>query len=227
MMSARATAQKPAGRGVDRKTRLDPAHNAALRARQQAGAAAQFTRGRLSHRYRRHPLRTLVLPARDGQAHVPFQPRRRSSYLEDFIERGFKGVTGIWSNTVGFPKTHQLLNGGARDGDRLRHWTRRQMFPARFWYTAYPALTLLRIRNNAEIRQGLATARTEAQAAHWLSLFGSMPKPDHRSGRSMTDPACRRNALPRHPKIGPGRHARPAVRPAFTSRFGTILLSSA
>lgn len=98
------------------------------------------------------------------------------SYLEDFIERGFRGVTGIWSNTVGFPRTRGLLNGGARDGDRLRRWTRRQMFPVRFWYTAYPTLTLARIRINARIREGLATAHTEDAARKWLGLFGSMPE---------------------------------------------------
>jgi deferrochelatase/peroxidase EfeB len=99
------------------------------------------------------------------------------SYLEDFIERGYRGVTAIWSNTVGFPKTKNLLDGGAKDGDRLRRWTRRQMFPALFWYTAYPDLTLSRIRTNAAIRQGLATAKSEAEAADWLTCFGSAPRP--------------------------------------------------
>jgi deferrochelatase/peroxidase EfeB len=98
-------------------------------------------------------------------------------YLEDFIELAARGVTGIWSNTVGFPKTRNLLFGGATDGDRLRRWTRRQQYPRRIWYSAYPRLTVPRVRTNAAIRQGIASARTEQQAADWLSCFGSSPCP--------------------------------------------------
>ena len=100
------------------------------------------------------------------------------------------------------------------------------MFPASFWYTAYPTLTLLRIRNNAEIRQGLATARTEAQAAQWLALFGSVPKPTHQ----IRQPGLSQADMP--PETPPPRHAKidladvPALLFGSLShlRFGTILL---
>jgi deferrochelatase/peroxidase EfeB len=98
-------------------------------------------------------------------------------YLEDFIEIAYQGVNGIWSNTVGFPRTRNLFVGGARDGDRLRRWTRRQQIPTPVWYSAYPTLTLGRIRTNAAIRQGVASAVTEADAADWLACFGSAPRP--------------------------------------------------
>lgn len=97
------------------------------------------------------------------------------SYLEDFIEKASRGVTGIWSNTVGFPKSENLIFKGADDGDRLRRWTRRQQRTTWFWYTAYPDLTLNRIRVNAAIRQGISQARSEADATDWLSCFGSEP----------------------------------------------------
>lgn len=99
------------------------------------------------------------------------------SYLENFVEEAHQGVTGIWSNTVGFPKTSNLFGQGAADGDRLRRWTRRQQYPSRTWYTAYPSYTLARIRTNAAIRQGFVRASTEADAADWLSCFGSAPRP--------------------------------------------------
>ena len=44
--------------------------------------------------------------------------------------------------------------------------------PSRFWYSAYPQLTTDRIRTNAAIRHGFASASTEGQAAKWLALFG-------------------------------------------------------
>jgi hypothetical protein len=108
------------------------------------------------------------------------------SYLEDFIEEAYQGVSGIWSNTVDFPKTDNLFgvtvlgngtNRGANDGDRLRRWTRRQQYVSRVWYSAYTDLTLDRIRTNAAIQQGIAVARTEADAEDWLSCFGSTPRP--------------------------------------------------
>lgn len=99
------------------------------------------------------------------------------SYLENFIQEAHQGVSGIWSNTVGFPKTSNLFFDGASDGNRLRRWTRRQQYPSYFWYSAYPKLTLARIRLNAAIRQGIALATTEEEAADWLACFGSAPRP--------------------------------------------------
>jgi Dyp-type peroxidase family len=100
------------------------------------------------------------------------------SYVEDFIQLAHDGVTAIWSNTRDFPRTHNLFGDGASDGDRLRRWTRNQMYPPLFWYSAYPKLTLTRIRTNAAIRLGLASARTDDDdAENWLSCFGSAPRP--------------------------------------------------
>jgi deferrochelatase/peroxidase EfeB len=99
------------------------------------------------------------------------------SYLEDFITKAHSGLTGIWSNTVGFPKTSNLFAKGATDGDRFKRWGRRQQIPTAFWYTAYPSLTTANIRTNAAIRQGLGAVMTEDEARSWLSLFGSEVRP--------------------------------------------------
>ncbi|MEA2917992.1 MAG: hypothetical protein QOJ15_10073, partial [Bradyrhizobium sp.] len=99
------------------------------------------------------------------------------SYLEDFITKAHSGLTGIWSNTVGFPRASNLFMDGATDGDRFKRWARRQQIPTAFWYTAYPGLTTANIRTNAAIRQGLGAAMTEDEAQSWLSLFGSEARP--------------------------------------------------
>lgn len=99
------------------------------------------------------------------------------SYLEDFITKAANGLTGVWSNTIGFPKSLNLFQGGATDGDRFKRWARRQQQPTRFWYSAYPHLTTARVRTNAAIRQGLATVSTTDEASAWLSLFGSNSPP--------------------------------------------------
>lgn len=124
-----------------------------------------------------HFARWLVPPGTDRLVFFSNFDGAWESYLENFIEQSDKGVNIIWSNARGFPKTQKLVFGGARDGDRLKRWVRRQQLPSRFWYSAYPTLTLPRIRTNAAIRQGIALAATDAEAEDWLSCFGSLPRP--------------------------------------------------
>ncbi len=99
------------------------------------------------------------------------------SYLEDFITIAHTGLTGVWSNTEGFPRTSNLVQKGASDGDFFKRWARRQQVPTGCWYSAYPQLTTTNIRTNAAIRQGLGTILTEEEARRWLLLFGAGPRP--------------------------------------------------
>jgi len=99
------------------------------------------------------------------------------SYLEDFITKAHFGLTGVWSNTEGFPRTSNLVQQGASDGDFFKWWARRQQVPTGCWYSAYPQLTTTNIRTNAAIRQGLGTILTEEEARRWLLLFGAAPRP--------------------------------------------------
>ena len=99
------------------------------------------------------------------------------SYLEDFITIAHAGLTGVWSNTEGFPRTSNLVQHGASDGDFFKRWARRQQVPTGCWYSAYPQLTTTNIRTNAAIRQGLGTILTEEEARRWLLLFGAGPRP--------------------------------------------------
>lgn len=94
------------------------------------------------------------------------------SYLEDFIARLRQGLSSLWSNTCDFPRTNNLVNGGAGDGARFKRWARCQQLPTPVWHTAYPDLTAAAIRTNAAIRLGLASANSEAIAAQWLSRIG-------------------------------------------------------
>jgi deferrochelatase/peroxidase EfeB len=90
---------------------------------------------------------------------------------------GASGVSSIWSNCVGFPRTRLLFHDGAADRDRLVRWARRQQRPVPFWYSRYPRTTTDRVRTNAAIRQGLANASTAQDADDWLACFGSAPRP--------------------------------------------------
>lgn len=102
------------------------------------------------------------------------------AYLEDFITLAHAGLTGVWSNAVGFPRTTNLVNDGATDGERFKRFARQSMEPTRFWYSAYPELDTDMIRANADIRRGLSGAMTEDAAQRWLSRFGSSLRPEQK-----------------------------------------------
>jgi hypothetical protein len=120
-----------------------------------------------------HFLQWALLPDSNQLIFISHYDGSWASYLEDFINLVPQGPSAIWSNCAGFPRTRFLFFDGATDGDRFRQYARRQQIPAGFWYAAYPDLTLERIRINARIRRGLATACTDTDARSWLALFGA------------------------------------------------------
>ena len=94
------------------------------------------------------------------------------NYLDDFIDKAASGLTAIWSNTVGFPKTRWLfLKGGARDAQRFKAYARGSQVPTQVWYSAYKKLTVQNINNNSLIRVGLNGTLTEKELRHWLRRF--------------------------------------------------------
>lgn len=105
------------------------------------------------------------------------------SYLEDFIFKATPGLTSIWGNCRGFPKTENLFFKGAQDGDRFKRFARRTMKPTPFWYSAYPQLTCQHVRRHALIVSGLndknGIGEDVSAAEAWVQLFGSLPRPDY------------------------------------------------
>ncbi len=89
------------------------------------------------------------------------------SYLGDFINEASSGLSAVWSNTVGYPRTTWLLKAGARDAARFLAWTRQHQVYSQVWYSAYPGLSILNINDNTEIRRGLASDST-MEASTWL-----------------------------------------------------------
>jgi hypothetical protein len=91
------------------------------------------------------------------------------SYLGDFVDKASKGLTGIWSNTVKFPRTVLLVYRGAADGPRFLEWARANQSPTGAWYTAYPAATMATIDNDSALRKDLFTELDAEEAAAWLA----------------------------------------------------------
>jgi Dyp-type peroxidase family len=91
------------------------------------------------------------------------------SYLGDFIDQASSGLTAVWSNTIGYPRTTWLVRAGSRDASRFLAWTRHHQLPTEVWYAAYPGLSIVNVNANTEIHRGLTRAgRDEIDAATWL-----------------------------------------------------------
>lgn len=142
-------------------------------------ATRAFEPGRLSDIGSIHYARWVLLPDTDKLLFFSNYGGSWESYLEDFITKAHAGLTGVWSNTAGFPRTRNLFQEGATNGALFKLWAREQQIPTLFWYSAYPELTTFHIRRNAAIRQAIAGARSETEAAALLSSFGSAPLPAH------------------------------------------------
>jgi hypothetical protein len=93
------------------------------------------------------------------------------NYLDDFIDRASAGLTAIWSNTVGFPRSYFLINGGAQDELLFKTLTRQSQVPSLIWYSAYPDLSVQNIQTNAAIREGLFVTMDAAAEQAWLLNF--------------------------------------------------------
>jgi len=93
------------------------------------------------------------------------------NYLDDFIDKAAFGLTGIWSNTMDFPRTSFLVFGGARDAARFKAIARRTQAYTNVWFSAYPKLTVQGVDNNSTIREDLFRSLCETATMNWLRRF--------------------------------------------------------
>lgn len=87
------------------------------------------------------------------------------SYLGDFVDRAAVGLTGVWTNTEGFPPTRKLIFGGARRPADFKSWAREKQIETQVWYSAYKTISVANINTNTRIRKGLTGSMP---AATWL-----------------------------------------------------------
>jgi hypothetical protein len=93
------------------------------------------------------------------------------NYLDDFIDLASIGLTAIWSNTTGFPRSYFLVYGGAQDELLFKTLVRQSQRPSIVWYSAYGDLSMQNIQNNAAIREGLFVPMNDAAVRAWLKKF--------------------------------------------------------
>jgi len=91
------------------------------------------------------------------------------NYLDDFIDKASVGLTAIWSNTINFPRTKWLINGGASDGPRFKAVARDSQTVTNAWYSAYRSLTVQGIDNSSSVREGIFKPFDQDATKAWLS----------------------------------------------------------
>lgn len=90
------------------------------------------------------------------------------SYLGEFVDRASVGLTGVWSNTEGFPPTRNLIREGARNSKEFKAWAREKQIETQVWYSAYPTTSIKNINNNTAIREGLYRKLSGTEISKWL-----------------------------------------------------------
>jgi hypothetical protein len=90
------------------------------------------------------------------------------NYLDDFIDKASAGLTGVWSNTLNFPRTYFLIFGGATDGPRFKAVARDSQIVTNVWYSAYWDLTVQGVDNNSSIREDLLKPLDATAASAFL-----------------------------------------------------------
>ena len=130
-----------------------------------------FVKGKLLNIPTIHFARWVLI---DNNKHVLFFSNfdgNWQQYLSDFIDQSGWGLSGIFSNTVNFPKTKFMITGGAYDEEHFLAWSRSTQVPTQVWYCPYPHLSIKNINNNTKIRNELRKNLNEEQAKIFLKRF--------------------------------------------------------
>jgi hypothetical protein len=94
------------------------------------------------------------------------------SYMDDFINKVAFGLNLVFSNGVAYPKTTDLIVGGAKYEQQFKNFIRRHQLPTEVWYNAHPGLTAVNLVRNEQIRSGIEQAApSEREAAAWVALL--------------------------------------------------------
>ncbi|HCS19117.1 MAG TPA: hypothetical protein DIW47_00890 [Bacteroidetes bacterium] len=93
------------------------------------------------------------------------------SYMDDFINKVAWGLNAAFSNGVGYPKTNWLIKNGAKDEQAFKAFINERQIVSQVWYTAYPSLSAVNLRNNAKIREGLWCKMKTKDIEKWLQRF--------------------------------------------------------
>ncbi len=90
------------------------------------------------------------------------------SYLGEFIDRAATWLTAVWSNTVDFPRTKNLVQQGALDEEAFKQWARDHQIPTQVWWSGVPDATVQNVRDDIWVRQRIEGALDPKGVTEWL-----------------------------------------------------------
>lgn len=76
------------------------------------------------------------------------------SYLGEFVDRQATGLTAVWSNTEGFPRTFFLIRRGATDEERFKQWARDHQIASQVWWSGVRHSSVENVNIDLEIHRG-------------------------------------------------------------------------
>jgi hypothetical protein len=135
------------------------------------GARHLFNNGNLAGVKTIHFARWILLDGSVRSVFVSNYDGSTESYMDDFIDKVAWALNAVFSHGAGYPATHWLLFGGARDEQAFKGFLRTHQLPTQVWYAAYDQLSALNIVDNARIRAGLNGDMTELETQKWLRLL--------------------------------------------------------
>ncbi len=90
------------------------------------------------------------------------------SYLGEFVDRAAGGLTAVWSNTEGYPKSRWVKEDGADDEEAFKNWARDIQIPTQAWWSGARHSTTENVRDDVWIRRRLERDLTDEEIVAWL-----------------------------------------------------------
>jgi hypothetical protein len=90
------------------------------------------------------------------------------SYLGEFVDRASGGLTAVWSNTEGYPRTKNLLDQGADDEETFKQWARNRQIASQVWWSGVRYSSVENVNDDIAVHRG-AVGELEPQDVNaWL-----------------------------------------------------------
>jgi hypothetical protein len=106
--------------------------------------------------------RILLLTGYDGSA---------LEYLGNFTDTAGYYLNGAYGNVNNYPACKWVIGRGAASANGFANWARQHMQYTPVFYSAYPNETVLNLMRDLDIRDHLATARSESEVKRLLRLL--------------------------------------------------------
>jgi hypothetical protein len=90
------------------------------------------------------------------------------SYLGEFVDRASGGLTAVWSNTEGYPKTYRLTEKGADDEETFKQWARDRQIASQVWWSGVRYSSVQNVIDDIAVHRGAVTDLDPAAVPAWL-----------------------------------------------------------